>query len=92
MKSKLTWGDAAFNVITYTVLAAFTVICIFPFYYIFINTISNNNLATSGKVLFYPLGLHLNNYVQVFKIRGLGQAAFISLARTALGTVGTAMR
>jgi putative aldouronate transport system permease protein len=89
MKAKLTVGNATFNVLNYFALAFFTLMCIFPFYYIFINTISDNDLVAKGKILFLPIGLHFGNYLQVFAIRGLGQAAFISLGRTVLGTACT---
>ena len=44
-KMKLKFGDVVFNIINYSVFAAFTLICIFPFYYLFINTISDNELV-----------------------------------------------
>lgn len=87
--SKLRANDVAFNIVNITLLSAFTFICAFPFYYIFINTISNNELAAAGKILFYPKGIHFGNYVEVLKLKGIGRAAFISLARTVLGTLLT---
>lgn len=61
-------------------------ICVFPFYYLFINTISDNSLSARGLILLYPRGIHFENYVQVFKISGIMQAVLISLVRTLLGT------
>lgn len=58
----------------------------FPFYYLFINTISDNSLSARGLILLYPRGIHFENYVQVFKISGIMQAVLISLVRTLLGT------
>lgn len=78
-----------FPIINYTVFALFTLACIFPFYYLFINTISNNDLSARGLVTFYPKGIHFHNYSQVLNLPGLEQAAFISLARTVLGTLLT---
>ena len=88
-KERLTVGAVAFNVANCLVFALFTFICVFPFYYIFINTISANNLASTGKILFLPRGIHFQNYATVFKIRGLARAAYISAARTMLGTTFT---
>jgi putative aldouronate transport system permease protein len=68
------------------VFGLFTLLCIYPFYYIFINTISANDLSANGEILFIPRGLHLENYVNVFKVQGLWDALFVSLSRTALGT------
>jgi putative aldouronate transport system permease protein len=78
-----------FHFINYTVFAVITLICVFPFYYLFINTISNNDLSSRGLVMFYPKGLHFTNYLDVFKIPGLGQAALMSVGRTVIGTVLT---
>ncbi len=89
IENRRTAGNVLFNIINYGVFILFTFICIFPFYYIFINTISDNDLAATGKVLFLPVGVHFENYAKVFKIRGLSQAAFISLMRTVLGSLFT---
>ncbi len=82
-------GDILFNILNYTFFGLFTFICIFPFYYLFINTISDNQLVSLGQVTLYPKGIQLENYVQVLKIEGLSQAALTSVARTVLGTIWT---
>ncbi|MDR3276036.1 MAG: carbohydrate ABC transporter permease [Treponema sp.] len=82
-------GERFFSIFNYLFFTLFTLICILPFYYLFINTISDNDLTRRGLITFIPRGIHLNNYVQVFKLRGLGQAAFVSVARTILGSALT---
>lgn len=89
MTNNNTFFDKVFNIFLYIIYSLCTLICAFPFYYIFIQTISDNHKAAIGKVLFYPIGMHIGNYIEVFKIPGLGQAAFISLSRTVLGTLLT---
>ncbi len=89
MKIKNTLSDKIFQIMNYAAFTIFTLICIFPFYYIFINTISDNHTVAIGKVLLYPIGLKFNNYVEIFQLRGLGQAALISTLRTVLGTLFT---
>lgn len=79
-------GDVVFKFINIAVFLIFTFICVFPFYNIFINTISDNGLSSAGKILFYPKGIHFGNYIEVLKLKGIGQAAIISVARTVLGT------
>ncbi|MDR0455488.1 MAG: carbohydrate ABC transporter permease [Treponema sp.] len=78
--------DLIFDIVNYTIFGVFTLLCILPFYYLFINTISDNDLVKRGLIKLIPRGFHLNNYVQVFKLRGLGQAALISVSRTVGGT------
>jgi len=80
-------SDTLFNIINYTVFALFTLICIFPFYYLFINTISDNELVALGRITLYPQGVQFQNYVEVLKIEGLSSAALTSVARTVLGTI-----
>jgi len=78
--------DIFFYVCTYTIMGLFAFICIFPFYYIFINTISDNHLSRIGEILFVPRGIHFNNFVEILQMRGLALATFVSVARTVLGT------
>lgn len=80
-------SDRAFRVGNVLFCALFSLLCIFPFYYVFINTISNNELVAAGKILFWPQGLHLNNYIQVAQIKGIFSATLVSVARTVIGTV-----
>ena len=55
--------DAVFNVLNYFLFTLFTLACIFPFYYLFINTISDNSLTQIGAIKFYPVGIHFENYL-----------------------------
>lgn len=80
-------GDKIMDAIICVIYAAFTFLCVYPFYYIFINTLSNNKLSEQGKVIWFPKGFHLQNYIQALQIPSLGQAAFISVARTVVVTV-----
>ena len=88
-RMKRSFSDKLISVIIYIVYAMFAFVCVYPFYYIFINSISANNLSDQGKVLFYPMEVHLKNYVSVAKIPGLLSAAQVSVARTLVGTVCT---
>jgi len=83
--------DIVFIIINYAIFGIFTLLCVIPFYYLFINTISDNDLVRRGLIRLVPKGFHLNNYMEVFKLRGLGQAAFISLSRTLSGTALTVL-
>lgn len=89
MLTRRKYGDVLFNVFNYAFFAAFTIICIFPFYYLFINTISSNDLSSRGLVTFYPKMIHLTNYVEVLQVKGLSQAALVSVGRTVVGTILT---
>lgn len=60
--------------------------CIFPFYYLFINTISDNDLVVKGVINFIPRGLHLDNYKSLLNVSDLSNAFLVSLGRTIIGT------
>ncbi len=88
-RQKQSFGDAAVSVITYVFFAVFAFICVYPFYYIFINTISSNELSQKGLIIFLPHGLHIQNYLKAIKIPGLLDATIISVGRTVIGTLLT---
>ena len=82
-------GDYAISFVTYVVYAFFAFVCVYPFYYIIINSISANNLSDQGKIIFYPIGIHFTNYQNLGNIPGLLNSAYISVMRTVIGTVLT---
>lgn len=84
-------GDRLISIVTYVVYALFSFVCIYPFYYIFINSISANDLSDKGKVLFWPLGIHFSNYANVLKIPDLFNALTVSVERTVIGTALTVL-
>lgn len=89
IRQKQSFGDRLISVVTYVFFAAFAFICIYPFYYIFINTISSNVLSQKGLIIFLPHGIHIQNYIKALKIPGLSNAAMISVGRTLIGTILT---
>jgi len=88
-KVKLSKWDIIFNVFNYTLFILLTIACVFPFYYLFINTISSNELVRLGRIQLYPQQIHFENYIQVFKLAGIADALLVSVARTVLGTAWT---
>ena len=79
-------GDIVFDACLYIFFGLFTLLCVFPFYYLFINTISNNSAVTSGKVNFYPIGIHIKNYTSLKNVSDLGSSIVVTVARTIIGT------
>lgn len=79
-------GNIVFNLINYSVFFLFTLICVYPFYYLIINTISSNQLSANGAINFYPREIQFQNYISIFKLKGLPQALLISILRTVIGT------
>ncbi|MGI6155539.1 MAG: carbohydrate ABC transporter permease [Enterococcus lemanii] len=90
-KEKLSKEDIVFNLFNYAFFLLFTIICAYPFYYLIINSISNNELSALGEIRFIPRGIHLENYNQVLQLKGLPLAAAVSVARTVIGTAATVL-
>jgi len=86
-KAKWTREDIIFHVITCSIYIAFALICFYPFWYLFINTISNNQLTNLGKVLWVPIGVHWDNYVKVLKTPNLGSSALVTVGSVICSTV-----
>lgn len=82
-------SDASFNMINHLVFLLLTLICVYPFYYMIINTVSANDLSANGYINFWPRAVHFDNYVQVLSLDGLSTAALVSLGRTVMGTICT---
>ncbi|NLW89935.1 MAG: carbohydrate ABC transporter permease [Clostridiaceae bacterium] len=78
--------DIVFDVFNIAVFSIFSLICIFPFYYLFINTISDNDLVGKGLINFYPVGINLSNYLALRDVSDLGNSFLVTIARTVLGT------
>ena len=82
---KIGFSERVMMIATYFIYSIFAFVCAYPFYYILINSISNNDLSQRGKVLFFPREIHFNNFTAATKINGLMSAAMISLGRTVIG-------
>ncbi len=86
VKYKVSIGDRIISVLTYVIYSLFAFVCAYPFYYIFINTISSNELSQRGKIVFLPQEIHFKNYERVLQIPNIFQALEVSVARTIIGT------
>jgi multiple sugar transport system permease protein/putative aldouronate transport system permease protein len=75
-----------FNIFNYIGFFLFTFLCIFPFYYIFINTISDNDLVARGVINFVPRGLHVKNYIALRSVNDLMKSFIVTTTRTVIGT------
>jgi len=79
-------SDIVFAVFNYLFFSIFTFSCIFPFYYLFINTVSDNELVKRGMVNFYPKGFNIDNYIALREVGDLGSSFLVTISRTIIGT------
>lgn len=88
LKQKFGMVDSLFQGVNYVVMVIFTVICIYPFYYLFIYSISDSHLASTG-IYLWPKGVTFDNYIRLLRLNDIGNAFLITVARTVIGTVVT---
>ena len=86
---KVSIGDRTLEIICYVIFIIAAFLCVYPFYYVIINSLSANDISARGDVIFWPKGFHLHNYVSAFRIEGLLRAFIISVLRTSIGTTFT---
>ena len=87
-KTKKSWNDLIFNVINNTVLAILLVVTLFPFLYVFICSITDFSVLRLGEGRLIDV-ITFQNYISVFKLKGLWNAAIVSVARAVIGTIVT---
>ncbi|MCD7716680.1 MAG: carbohydrate ABC transporter permease [Lachnospiraceae bacterium] len=85
-KLKMKPGDILFEIVDHLFFLVFSFTCVFPFYYIFINTISDNTLVQKGLINFFPRGINIQNYLALRNVGELGSAFIVSVSRTVIGT------
>ena len=81
-------SEYVFDTCNIIFLALFALVCLYPFYYILMYSLSDPNAARMG-VTFYPRDFTLENFVTIFRLPGLTRATFISVARTVVGSTLT---
>lgn len=79
-------GDKVFGIVNGAIFLIFVLLCIFPFYYLFINTISDNDLVSKGAINLYPIGVNISNYIALKDVSDLGNAFVVTITRTIFGT------
>ncbi|MFD2117979.1 carbohydrate ABC transporter permease [Paenibacillus yanchengensis] len=77
-----------FDLLNYILLNLLFIVTLYPFYYIFIYSISDPTLAQKGIALL-PAGFSLDAYKSVFMLKGMKDAALITVLRTVIGTTLT---
>lgn len=76
-----------FQVFNYILLIGITLLCIYPFWYVVIYTLSDPMQVSSNPPVLLPSGFSLSNYKQILTLKGFFPAVFISVSRTVIGTV-----
>ena len=86
--AKRSLSDVSFSIFNYVILSLFTFICIYPFYYIFIYSLSDPQMVYKG-ITILPIGLTSLNIISVMSLKNIYHSTLISVLRTAFGTAIT---
>lgn len=84
-------NDSIADVFLYLIFLMIALICLFPFYYLMICTISDSKAVDLGQVIFLPKKITFQNYVEVFKVQNLFRSFVVTLARTVIGTASSVL-
>ena len=84
-RNKMSGNDIIFHIVAIAVFSLIALLCVYPFYYLLICTISDNQAVDLGQVLIWPQGIHFKNYLEIFRVQNLGNAAVVSVVRTVVG-------
>lgn len=85
MKSK-SISDMGINVVIRIILFLSALLCLYPFYYIFIYSISLPSEAAKAGFYILPAGFSLVNYQQMLVRKEIYNSLLISVLRTVIGT------
>lgn len=78
--------EVLFQTVAVILFSLFAFICVYPFYYLLICTVSDNLAVETGRVILWPVGFNFNNYKEILGIQNLGNSVLISVLRTVIGT------
>jgi multiple sugar transport system permease protein/putative aldouronate transport system permease protein len=81
-------GFNLFDILNILIVGLFAFLCIYPLYYILINSFSSP-LAVGRGVFLAPVEFTLEAYKQLNSISGIGSSIFISVGRTVVGSLWT---
>lgn len=79
---KMSREDKIYNVVGIIIFSIVTLICFYPFYYLLICTISDQQLVNLNRIVLIPRGINFKNYVEIFRVQNLANSALISVLRT----------
>lgn len=85
-KQNRSLAERTFDILNYVIMALFSFICIYPFYYVFIYSISEPRLAQKG-VYLWPAQLNIDAYIKIFSLNTIPHAFLVSVEKTVIFTV-----
>ncbi|WP_372632765.1 carbohydrate ABC transporter permease [Cohnella sp.] len=86
---RLTLADRTFNVFNGLFLSFFAFLCAYPLWYILILSLNEGRDASLGGIYWLPRAVTLDNFRVILSDDTIINAFWITVARTAIGTIGS---
>jgi putative aldouronate transport system permease protein len=86
MRRAVSTGSRVFDVVNGLFLLGFVLVTLYPFYYVFITSISDGIAVMRQEVVLLPKGVNLASYRIIFQDPHLGRSYLNTLYYTGLGT------
>jgi putative aldouronate transport system permease protein len=80
-----------FQSLVILLFTGFVLSCIYPFYYVFVYSLSNPESVRRAGLLLLPINPTFDNYRQIFGLSGFVHAFLVSVFRTVIGTFVTVL-
>ncbi|HJC25277.1 MAG TPA: carbohydrate ABC transporter permease [Candidatus Eisenbergiella merdavium] len=84
---KRSWPDRIFNAANLILLGLIGLVAVLPYINMIAVSLSSSGAVDSGRVTFYPIGFHLENYKTVLMDKNVLKSIGISVAMTVVGTI-----
>ena len=65
---KMSPEDKFYNIVFTIVFAIVALVCVYPFYYLIICTISDQQAVSLNQVFLLPTGINFDNYIEIFQV------------------------
>lgn len=83
---KMSAEDKTYNIVGIILFAIVTIICVYPFWYLMICTISDQKMVELNQIFLLPHGINFQNYREIFGVQNLANSFLISVLRTVCTT------
>lgn len=84
---KRSTGTLIFDIVNYTFMIIVCFLCIYPIWYVLVNSFNDAKDAMMGGIYWWPRKFSLENYSTVFKDSSVLQAFKVTIGKTFFGTI-----
>lgn len=86
-RRKLSAADRIFNIVNIFIMVLVCIVIVYPLYYVFLASLTDPVVVSSGKPLFYPEKIYFGGYKTTFAYKPLWTAYANTIIYTVVGTI-----